>query len=195
MGIRLVGLALNNSWGGLSDRARVLLISMCKTALDTTSGGKAAGLYYMGHRALMTDVYGTDWAALDTKQKEAAEKVVKRAIRELKEAGAITLVSTASYGKVAEYSVHPERFPGLNPVDNLTVAPVDGVHPMYPNGVHHMYPKSGPRGTPSVRDGVHPMYPQGEHSGERKSEEQVEEPTQPATQLWASSVPDLWITR
>lgn len=171
MGIRLVGLALRPDWAVLSDRARVVLVSMCMVALDTPSGGKEAGLYYKGHRALMTDIYGTDWKALDAKQKEAAEKVVKRAIRELKEAGAITLVSSASYGKVAEYRIHPDRFPGLDPVDNSIVTPVDGVHHVYPNGVRPVYPKSGPRGTPSVRDGVRPVYPQGEHSGEGKGED------------------------
>lgn len=121
MGVRLVGLALAPDWSVLSDRARLVLVHMAYTAKDSTSNGHAAGTFWAGHSALIVGVLGLDPDSLSGPELEAAQHKIKRAIQELKQAGAITLTSTATRGRTAVYRVHPDRFPGVyEPVDNST---------------------------------------------------------------------------
>lgn len=113
MGIRLVGHALNPSWAGLSDRAARVLVQMCYVAKDTATNGHAAGVYWAGHSTLIIAVLGLDPDQLTAKQLEAAEKAIQRAMRELREAGAVSVVSAAARGRNAVYQLHPDRYPGM----------------------------------------------------------------------------------
>lgn len=113
MGIRLVGEALNPSWSQLSDRARLVLLHMAYSAKDTSSNGHAAGTYWAGHATLIVSVLGLDPDELDRLKLENAEKMIQRAVRELRLAGAISTIATGSRGSNAVYQLHPDRYPGL----------------------------------------------------------------------------------
>ena len=122
MGVRLVGEALRPDWCILSDRARLVLVQMCYVARDRATADTAAQVYFGGHRALIRDVLGLDVDTLTRTQTETAERTIKRTIKELKDAGAVSLVSHPTKGQRAIYAVHPGHFPGLTqqplPVEN-----------------------------------------------------------------------------
>jgi len=104
MGARLVTQALNPTWAGLSDTARLVLITMCQTALDHPSDARPAGLYWAGHSHLVLTLTGED---PELTACPAAERRIRRAIQELKTAGAIELVAPACRGRNAVYQVTP----------------------------------------------------------------------------------------
>lgn len=110
MGIRLVGYALSANWAHLSERARLVLAQMCYVAKDTTTNGHAPATYWGGHHALIISVLGKDPDALSPGELIAAQKAIKRAIRELSDAGALTLQTPAARGRTAVYRVHPDDF-------------------------------------------------------------------------------------
>lgn len=112
MGIKLVGDALNPDWHVLSDRARLILIHMSYVAKDTSSNGHAAGVYWAGHKTLMINVLGIDPDQLTEQEFDAADAKIQRAMRELRHAGAVTVLRSASRGSNTEYEVTPGRFPG-----------------------------------------------------------------------------------
>ena len=109
MGIRLVGAALSANWSHLSERARLVLAQMCYVAKDVSSNGHAPGTYWGGHNSLILTIVGKDPDALSPTELETAQRMIKRAIKELKDAGAITLQCPASRGRTAVYVVHPDQ--------------------------------------------------------------------------------------
>lgn len=109
MGIRLVGAALSANWSHLSERARLVLAQMCYVAKDVSSNGHAPGTYWGGHESLILLVLGKDPATLSPTELDTARRAIKRAIHELKEAGALTLQCPASRGRTAIYRVHPDQ--------------------------------------------------------------------------------------
>jgi len=198
MGIRLVGMALNPSWSILSDRARVVLLQMCYVARDLGTADTAGGQYFGGHRNLIISVLGRDPDALDEAALRTAKRSIERAVKELKTAGAVTLISSAGRRHQAVYGLHPNRFPNLGqeplPVDNSQPDQINGTHPAPANYPHPAPAYPSDWHTPGGVSGTHLAPPRGEQGGEQEGHQQQDQPTQPATQLWADAVPDLWIT-
>ena len=91
MGIRLVGAALSANWVNVSERARLVLAQMCYVAKDVSTNGHAPGTYWGGHQSLIVLVLGLDPKALSDAELGVAERKIRRAVQELKDAGAITL--------------------------------------------------------------------------------------------------------
>ena len=79
-------------------------------AKDTSTNGHAPGTYWGGHQTLIITVLGQDPEALSEAELRTAQRKIKRAIQELKDAGAVTLASSASRGRTAVYRVHPDEF-------------------------------------------------------------------------------------
>ena len=199
MGIRLVGLALNPSWAILSDRARVVLLQMCYVARDQGTAQTAGGQYFGGHDNLIISVLGKDPDALSPAAKATAKTYIKRAIKELKVAGAVSLMTSSAPGHQAVYNLHPNRFPNLGqeplPVDNSAARSNNGGHIDPPNRGHLDPPIPDEWGTNTSLNGGHLDPPRGEHRGEQEGHLEEHQPTQVATQVWSDAVPDLWITR
>lgn len=110
MGIRLVSQALSPEWGCLSETARLVLISMCYIALDTASGNQPARRYFAGHEVLILTLTGqdpSDSAWCNSKNHQAAQRRVKRAVRELADAGAIAVLAPANGRRKAIYEILP----------------------------------------------------------------------------------------
>jgi len=198
MGIRLVGLALNPSWCVLSDRARLVLLQMCYVARDQGTEQTAGGQYFGGHDGLIISVLGKDPDALSSAAKATARTYIKRAIKELKDAGAVTLVTSSARRHQAVYALHPNRFPSLvgapHPVDNSRPARTNGGHIDPPYGGHVDPPIPGEWGTNTSLNGGHMDPPLSEYRGEQERHLEQDQPTEPPTQLWAEPVPSLWIT-
>ena len=170
MGIRLVGLALNPSWCVLSDRARVVLLQMCYVARDQGTEQTAGGQYFGGHDGLIISVLGKDPDALSSAAKATARTYIKRAIKELKDAGAVTLVTSSARRHQAVYALHPNRFPGLvgapHPVDNSRPARTNGGHidPPYGGHIDPPIPTNGGQIRPLMGDTWTPPYLNTEES-------------------------------
>lgn len=109
MGIRLVGAALSVEWAQLSHAARLTLVQMCYVAKDVSTNGHAPGTYWAGHHGLILTVFGVDPGTLNPTELASAERRIRRAIQELKDAGAVSLQSPASRGRTAIYRVHPDK--------------------------------------------------------------------------------------
>lgn len=200
MGVRLVGEALRPDWCILSDRARLVLVQMCYVARDRATADTAAGLYFGGQPALIHSVLGLDMESLSPSELDTARQLIKRAVKELRDAGAITLLSHPAKGQKAVYQVHPNHYPNLQqealPVDNSpTPTPVGG-HPRTPLGGHPRTPYPGFRGSPTYPLRGSPTYPLN-HLYREETKEDLKEnhPTQPTAQLWPDAPSDLWITR
>ena len=116
MGIRLVQAALSPEYFGLSDRAHRVLVHMALVAHDRGTEDTPRGVWWEGHDALILRVIGTDPRDMDARSRAAAERSIRRAVRELRDAGAITLVDAARPGRHARYRVCPT--PVDNTVDN-----------------------------------------------------------------------------
>lgn len=127
MGIRLVTQALSPQWGHLSETARLVLIAMCHTALDKPHGTTPARRYFGGHEQLILTITGQDsrdpdWAGSD--QHVAAQRRMKRAMRQLVDSGAVEVITRANGKQKAVYEVLPRvdelvlpfspPLPGLN---------------------------------------------------------------------------------
>ena len=199
MGIRLVGLALNPSWCVLSERARLVLLQMCYVARDLGTAQTASGQYFGGHANLIISVLGKDPDALTRSNRETCERSIQRAIKELKQAGAVSLVTASAPGHQAVYALHPNRFPNLGqeplPVDNSD-APANNTRHLDPPYARHPAPgvktEHPTKSTPNTR---HLDPPRSDYKESNSRHLKEDQPTQPATQLWADAVPDLWITR
>ena len=109
MGIRLVGAALSVEWAHLSHAARLTLVQMCYVAKDVSTAGHAPSTYWGGHQSLILLVLGQDPETLSEAELRTAQRKVKRAIQELKDAGAVSLQSPSSRGRTAIYRVHPDK--------------------------------------------------------------------------------------
>ena len=106
MGIRLLMAAQTPTWAGLSDRAYRVLTFMCASALDRPNKyGHPAALYTGGHDALTRQLYGHD------KVTDGERQMTKRAIRELKKAGAITLARDPTPGNYPHYRIEVAGIP------------------------------------------------------------------------------------
>lgn len=183
MGIRLIGQALLPDWACLSDRAHRVLIHMAYTAKDTASNGYAAATYWAGHEPLIIAVLGLDPDQLTRTELEVAQRKIKRAVQELKEAGAITLISSASRGRTAIYRIHPNPGESVDNSRTEDVQPEEWGSPSAPLSGHPVTPISEEWGSPRVRNGGHPVTPRGEHRGEQEKRGARQDPTQPAAQL------------
>lgn len=117
MGYQLVSAAFQPEWAALlTPREHLVLIAMCHLALDEERDGCAAGRYFAGHDFLMLRTDGTDHHDGTDNERAAAEKAIQRAIRRLKEVGAIETVRDGKNGGKAEYQILVWQ-PAL-PVDN-----------------------------------------------------------------------------
>lgn len=111
MGIRLAMAAQSPAWSGLSDRAYRVLTYMCTTALDTPSKGRPAGEYTGGHTMLAQRLRGRD----DVTPSDL--EVIRRAIKELREAGAITIARPAYGRTVPTYRLDVTGLPNQDQLD------------------------------------------------------------------------------
>ena len=128
MGVRLAVLAAQPAWGNLDYAARSILLIMSLTARDSPTPNTPAATYWGGHEYLATALRGN--------AEPAALQVVKRAIRELRQAGAIELVEAAHRGRQAVYRVTVKE-------PNQDMLPVDNVVPLHQKGDHSVTPKRG----------------------------------------------------
>lgn len=186
MGIRLIGSALMPDWSGLSDRAFRVLIHMAYTAKDTATNGHAAATHWAGHEALIIAVLGLDPDQLSDAEREAADKKIQRAIRELKAAGALEVISSGSRGRVPVYRLHVHPWEDTKPVDNSradTLPLEERWTPSDPLSGHQVSTFSPERWTNPVPKGGHPVSPRGEQLGEQERRGAIQDPTQPPAQL------------
>lgn len=114
VGIALVKEAMAPQWAELSPFARLVLVHMATTALDHTVNGLDPRLYYAGHGPLCLFVAGVGEEA-GTAYSSALRRV-RRAIKELTEAGAIVQARPAVNGRNAVYELNTSSIP--LPVDN-----------------------------------------------------------------------------
>ena len=169
---------------------------MCYVARDRATADTAAGLYFGGQPALIHSVLGLDMESLSPSELDTARQLIKRAVKELRDAGAITLLSHPVKGQKAVYQVHPNHYPNLQ----QEALPVDNSPTPTPVGVTHATPQGSP--TPPIRALGSPTPPQGvttypHHLYREETKEDLKEnhPTQPTAQLWPDAPSDLWITR
>lgn len=111
-------------WSGLPDRAFRLLVHMALTTKDAHS----EPTYWGGREALAT--------ALGLPANEASShQSVKRAVRALVEAGAVTRVMSGYAGKRSEYRIHfPNRGSESDPLRGSEKAPQRGSESDPPGG-------------------------------------------------------------
>ena len=187
MGIRLVGAALLPDWAHLSDRAHRVLVHMCYVAKDTATNGHAPATYWGGHDVLILTCLGVDPDQLGEAAHDTAARKIKRAIQELKDAGALTLMSPASRGRHAVYRLHLTPWSDdLRPVDNS--APADQLAEergtrSTPLSGHPAPPIRAERGVLRGQKGGRSAPPRGEHVGEQEELGAIHHPTQPPAQL------------
>ena len=103
MGYKLANAAYETSAtlaGIISDRARLTLDHMCRSARDTPNREQRAGIYYGGYNAIAMHLMG-----LEKGGTEAGNKAAQRAVRELVDHGLIKLVRKSGPGRTAEYQI------------------------------------------------------------------------------------------
>lgn len=106
MGIHLLMAAQSPTWATLSDRAFRVLTYMCACALDTPSRtGQAAAEYTGGHDQLARRLYGQE--DVTNSQRE----MIRRAMKELRTSGAITILRPPSAHKYPIYRIDVEQVP------------------------------------------------------------------------------------
>lgn len=107
MGIALVKAAGHPRWSGLSPFAWRVWVLMCTVALDPTglSSEREPRTYYGGHDSLVLNAVGLNPGDAGY---PSARRRVERAVRELREAGAIRLVNTPRSNHRANYTLHPD---------------------------------------------------------------------------------------
>lgn len=106
MGIGLVKEALLPAWKDLTPFARLVLVQMASTAYDDTVDGVEGRLFWGGHAFISVMLLGV---GDDTPEWPAAQRRVRRAVRELMEAGAINYRKKASAGGRAVYEITTNR--------------------------------------------------------------------------------------
>jgi hypothetical protein len=112
VGARLVSLALAR-WTHVSDRAFRLLVRMALTALDESSKGAPAGIYF-GGRDLLAMTLRNEGGNPQTRY-----RAVKRLLAELIEAGAI---ERAHAGRVGQNAVYRLTLDGARSIDKAPSA-------------------------------------------------------------------------
>lgn len=127
MGMALVREAMGPHWASLTPFSRLVLVHMATTALDRPNqDGDESRLYFAGHGPICLFVAGVgedEGAAY-----ESALRRVRRAIRELLDAGAIVQVRRSVNGRRAVYELTTSSIP--LPVDNY----LDGEDEAGPKG-------------------------------------------------------------
>ena len=137
----------------LDHRAMRLLVGMALTALDAPIGDTPARLYYGGQDA-MADLLGYDVPPRDdddpavTKLRRNAHEQVRRALADLRAAGAIDVKVKAVNGRRAVYLLHVATIPGAVDDDGVVV-PIRRTRPTARVGLR-----------PTLRVGLEP-HPQG----------------------------------
>lgn len=113
MGAQLARAATQAHWARtLPMPARVLLTHMALTAYDRDTEKIAARRYFGGYEGLVLALTGESRDDLDPEDWARASDRVKKAVRTLITAGAITRIQVAEGGSRAVYEVHPDRFEG-----------------------------------------------------------------------------------
>lgn len=125
----------------LSGNAYKVLVAMSLSALDKPSNGRPASLYWGGWDALAIAL-GHE----DAQRNGQGHKAVKRAMRELRDAGHISPMLTAARGTRQSYFVHPG---GLN--KGAQDGPVKGAQSDPVKGAQN-YPQSGPEMGPPRKE-------------------------------------------
>lgn len=135
MGARLIGLALQPEWAHLDPGTRIVLHTIALTARDTGTEKAPVGRYWAGNDYLAMVLTGRP---LDDQNHadDAGLQAVKRALRKLREAGAIRLLEPAHRGRQAVYEVTlAQPLQDMLPVDNVVQLPMNGGHPTTPKKV------------------------------------------------------------
>lgn len=115
MGMALVREAMGPHWASLTPFARLVLVHMATTALDKENAvGDEARLYFAGHAPIVLFVAGVGEDEVDAY--DSALRRVRRAVRELLDAGAIVQVRRSVNGRRAVYELTTSSIP--LPVDN-----------------------------------------------------------------------------
>lgn len=125
MGYQLVAEALLPQWAVLPERERLVLVIMCRHALDEPRDGNPSRLYFGGHDLLLLALEGQAWPREHPRHRPAMERV-RRALRRLEEAGAVRREVTATHGRKARYELLPRQ--ACLPVDG-GLLDVDGSMP------------------------------------------------------------------
>ena len=102
MGLKLAQRALSPIWCGLSERARLVLVHMSITAMDRSTPKQQAGHYFAGNKHLAQVLYGVD----DPTEWQLQQ--VKRALSELRKAGAVTVIRPGMNGRKPVYRINAE---------------------------------------------------------------------------------------
>lgn len=106
MGTELVKAALHPRWAGLSPFARLVWIEMCMRTIDPNQDDpREPRLYYGGHGFLVGATLGRD---PEDDLYAAGVRRVERALKELREAGAVRSLNKPRAGTRANYTVHPD---------------------------------------------------------------------------------------
>ena len=125
----------------------------------------------------------TDPDQLSPTELATAERKIRRAIQELKDAGVVTLASSSSRGRTAVYRIHPH--PG-EPVDNSPDLDDATDKRRSPSALHSGHPApsiSDERRALSAHNGGRSAPSRGEHRGEQERRGPIQDPTQPSAQL------------
>lgn len=111
MGAQLAKAAGQAHWAvQLDPTARLLLVHMALTALDNSTGTQPARLYFGGRADLVMALTGQDLDELDEVTARRACDRVKKAIRRLVDAGAISRARIAAAGARTEYAILVDQF-------------------------------------------------------------------------------------
>ena len=132
MGIRLVVAAQTPTWAHLSDRAWRILIIMSTQALDVGTHDHDANHYTGGHSSLARLLFGRD----DVTKSDL--EMIRRAVKELRDAGAITMTRPPRGTLFPHYRIdtlgipqtqlpihNAASTPGQTPTNNTNPNPVD----------------------------------------------------------------------
>ena len=125
MGAGLVGVAMSAQWAArLNSTEQLVLVAMSLTARDTSSAGVEGGLWWAGSESLMLAL---DGAIHDpgTREREAAERRIRRAMAKLQDVGAIRRKHAATARRRSVWEITTNQAP--LPVDNPVYNPVDGL--------------------------------------------------------------------
>lgn len=116
MGYKLANAAYEAGLAGvISDRSRLALDHMCRSARDVANQTTPAAIYTGGYVSLGMHLLGFEKGGSD-----AGKTAAKRAIRELVDAGLIELVRRSGAGQSAAYRIL------LGAVDNSAQDPLPG---------------------------------------------------------------------
>lgn len=104
MGATLASAAITR-WPHLTDRARLVLVTMCLQARDRATGSIPAATYYGGHHDIAARMFGVE------EPTDADLLKVKRAMKELRESGAVVVAQPACRGRTTVYRLDVTGLP------------------------------------------------------------------------------------